>query len=672
MPLHPSLNDDLLGRLASQLRAAEAGGLTYWTEHGISADTLEKYGIGWDTQQGVYTIPYRSRSGALVGVHALNPRGREPPGGTGTSGPRKWLWAKGSKPCLWLIDSLAEKQAVVLCEGESDTLALRQCGCNAVGLPGVGQLTEAFARQLVEAAYGSPIYLALDEDHPGRAAAARYSRMLSGLGGHPRVLRQPREDSDVCDWLKTEGLESFREALAAAQELTPAFQLLDMTEAPVPELSLTDALPEGGFIRRFYDWARPAIAAPHEFLIYSALAVLSAINARRVVVQHGSNPEGLGMHTNTYMILVGKSGASYKTSAMRYTTALLKQVKETIHPLRRWRDKHAKWESEEESAEVTYLHEHDQSVEAFAEDVACDGRCHDFGIVCYYEWTDAVALGARRHMGGWKGLLTQLYDVPSGPWKSTKGAGRYQMARPTISILAGVQPTFLRENLENSDLWSGFMARWLFALCDERRAEEHFKLHPPPADRAIMSELVGWLYDYRDAHPQPGPSELSQEAVLDDGASAIVGEYMESTSHLVHGNVCEEWESAFAARANDYLLKLSLLYQISLDPPRTREVVIGVEAVARSLSVINYQMATIRHIMSQRTESPFHRKLNRLLELLRRSRGGVMTRRDVCRRLNLPIREVDELLKTAKEAGHLRDTEVAVLRDGRDPLSGEV
>ena len=148
---------------------------------------------GKEFHQHRITIPYLS-SGAVVQV-----RGKDPDG--------KYFTPTGANARLYNIDALREAERVIITEGEFDALILQQHlaaspdpaarSIAVVGIPGANALPERFDELFGQA---RRVYIGLDSDETGRAAAVKLKTLL---GTKSRIIELPREIKDWTDYLST-------------------------------------------------------------------------------------------------------------------------------------------------------------------------------------------------------------------------------------------------------------------------------------------------------------------------------------------------------------------------------------------------------------------------------------------------------------------------------------
>ncbi|MCR4338771.1 MAG: YfjI family protein, partial [Gemmatimonadaceae bacterium] len=100
----------------------------------------------------------------------------------------------------------------------------------------------------------------------------------------------------------------------------PPASTSDAGPEPEPEYHFVHAFPEGHFVRRYVEWASELIDAPWEYHEASALLLLAAATPS-VKAPLTAHRQGLG--TNLYMLIVGDSTSSRKSTAVGLGITLL-------------------------------------------------------------------------------------------------------------------------------------------------------------------------------------------------------------------------------------------------------------------------------------------------------------------------------------------------------------
>jgi len=155
---------------------------------------------------GFVVIPYRER-GEPVYVKVRPPVSKAEAERRGLP---RFLNAGGTVPCLYNVDVLAAEprpDAVLICEGESDTWAALSAGRVAVGSPGARLFKPAWVEAFrpFQRDGRSRVFLVPDADAAGAAGA----RMIAGMfkrAGLPVPLKVAIPDGqDLNDFLRQEG-----------------------------------------------------------------------------------------------------------------------------------------------------------------------------------------------------------------------------------------------------------------------------------------------------------------------------------------------------------------------------------------------------------------------------------------------------------------------------------
>jgi P4 family phage/plasmid primase-like protien len=209
----------------------EANGLaarSFLNARGLTDDTLQRYGVGYDERMKAVTIPLVLQGEQIASLKRMFFDGQGQP-----TGQARWRSKNGKKDfrnygqaTLYCFELAKNADSVIVCEGELDCLLLRQHGLDAVtGTSGAGTWKPAWSEHL----RGKGVTLAYDSDEPGRKSAVMVAGKLQGIARTIRIANlfpknegSDKDRKDVTDFFRLGGtVEGFTAILAGATEYKP-------------------------------------------------------------------------------------------------------------------------------------------------------------------------------------------------------------------------------------------------------------------------------------------------------------------------------------------------------------------------------------------------------------------------------------------------------------------
>ncbi len=177
---------------------------------GVDAGLAQEAGLLWDdgrdtfTQRIIYPVLSRGRVVYLTGRATTEKQVRAG---------KKYYHLRGPRP-LFHPDALRGQGPLFLVEGPTDVLTLHQWGGRAVGLMGLGKLSD---RDLSMIRRAETVYVALDSDEAGRRRAEELARSIGPLA---HVLAWPEGIQDANHYLTTgHTAEDFQDLVGGAPTL---------------------------------------------------------------------------------------------------------------------------------------------------------------------------------------------------------------------------------------------------------------------------------------------------------------------------------------------------------------------------------------------------------------------------------------------------------------------
>ncbi|MBP3955036.1 toprim domain-containing protein [Gemmata sp. G18] len=180
-----------LTALATRYR--EAAGVERLTaiaaQLGVSGASLTAFGVGWAENYPAWTFPMTNpETGTVTGIRLRPLSGRK-------------FSVTGGKEALFLPDSMAPDEVLLVCEGETDALAAHTLGFgNAVGRPSCTGGTTALVA-LVCDLEPARVVIARDNDEPGTRGADALAMTLALYARDVRVIAPPDGVKDVREWV---------------------------------------------------------------------------------------------------------------------------------------------------------------------------------------------------------------------------------------------------------------------------------------------------------------------------------------------------------------------------------------------------------------------------------------------------------------------------------------
>lgn len=141
-------------------------GTNYPATRGLTAATVERFGLGYDPAQNAITIPFNNDRHAYAARYLSH------------DAPHRYM-SHGKLP-VYNVASLYRETPCFVVEGQFDCMSIEQAGGRAVAITGSNANT--LYRQIEERKPAWPLIVAMDADEPGRKKAADMAKRLDGMG----------------------------------------------------------------------------------------------------------------------------------------------------------------------------------------------------------------------------------------------------------------------------------------------------------------------------------------------------------------------------------------------------------------------------------------------------------------------------------------------------------
>jgi len=549
-----------------------------------------------------------------------------------------WLWnMNGVRRVVYNLPGLSEQTRVAWVEGPKDAKTLNELNIPATttvgGAKGLGDWLSDYVSQIRALAI-EEVDAFKDNDPDGESYRSTLVRALLQTGVRVRLVDIPVEYKDVTEWRQA---GATREQILKGIEAAPFAMLATLDTAhdeplpPAPPYSFTPAFPPDHFVSQFIAYAAECVDAAHEYFEGLAL-ILLAMGTPNVRARLRAYPKGL--LTAFYLILIGVSTVSRKSSASNLARDLLTQVLPGS------------------------LLADQTSPEAFIEQLA--QRPGDSSLWYIDEIGETFEkLQHAKYMAGLRGLLLSLYDGNDYSYKRTSKLDRKGervnddliIERPHLSVLGATTPAIF-EVITSRDVRSGFLARFAIIMPTSK-----------PKRRPMMEDsddigtqrnaLVKWLdeiYTWAKACPRRVTFIGDALNIIDRLAEEI------ETGDLVD----DERSQAMLQRLNAITIKLAMLAAAGRPGATEREALeVGPEDAQWAVTVSRRWLAYAVAFGKQVGETEIERLIDRAMRVVRK-KGRMVARKVIAQNVHCTKKTLDEIESTLVDRGEIEVDRIEV------------
>lgn len=320
----------------------------------------------------------------------------------------------------------------------------------------------------------------------------RVDDLLSAFWRARQRAAAPVETEVVMSGGQSPTITAVRERSAEAAE-DEAARAIEYT--PLPESIFQGALAE------YVDIMKGCTEAPIQFHVGAFLAANGALAGRAAYTPYASKM----VYANQYVMLVGSSGTSKKDTAIRFATEKFAGLEPPFDTVLRTRERWSRLDDAgSDVALLKHLKDHPNTLLVVPELHAQIAKMRSKGRESLFD------------------TMLTLWDA-NARYQNVTMATPLLVENPTLSVLAGIQPTRLRNIMNEEILSSGFVNRWLIVP-----GEATSPLHDPPsvsveASRSLMAEIIARYDDIETMQGRDGPLAIPFSA----DCSAIWKNYYE-------------------------------------------------------------------------------------------------------------------------------------------------
>lgn len=376
------------------------------------------------------------------------------------------------------------------------------------------------------------------------------------------------------------------------------------------------------FTETYIDYASNLTDAPDIYHKFLALDLLSLAVGRTPI---RITPNRL--YPNIWMILIGTSGVTRKTSAMKLAISILPD-------------------------DYKYL-PNDFTPEALQQTLSEQSQ----GLI----WKEEIGgflenIKKREYMGGTPDLLCQLFDCPARYSRSLRKE-KFDINDVCFNIIAATTPSRFLDTVKLADFDRGFQSRFLIVVGLKTRSQKRRKWTETDTEK-LEACRTKWKQIHDIFHGEESHN-LSFE--FESEALELANSWSEREDAEVMA--CStpreaDLKGAIATRMADYLVKLAALYEVdnisktNVSRLVTPSISISKESVAKAcLDIDNLLTQLTNNLLTLLTEDNVSTKLEKLTNTIKAKADheGWVQHRVLLQFMNVTAKELLTLIQTAYE-----------------------
>ncbi|MBX2976629.1 MAG: DUF3987 domain-containing protein [Ignavibacteriaceae bacterium] len=390
--------------------------------------------------------------------------------------------------------------------------------------------------------------------------------------------------------------------------------------------------------KRIVEYYDSISVSPLEYLIGGTLATISGAAGKYI---YYDITKSLKVYLNIWVILIGKSTIMKKTTAINYCKEELQRIENLSYS--GYQKKLQDYESEVTEAKEQKrkleiqkpLREYnlipqDCTVQSLSEILSTSNR----GLLVHSEFGSFLNQFNQSYNADGKQFFTNLYDVPEWYEVSRVTKGNTILQRPYLSILAASTIDWVKEFSSETDLRSGFFARFLYFIRNTPDKE-----YIPLLKLKTLTKQSEKYIDTRGIFDFLTSINSDVDLQITDEAEKLFTQYdIDSYKELLSSD--NENELSFKARLLVNTLKFAGLIALSdKSYTVTKENIEDAINISNNLCRPNIE----KLLNSELIQDEFSRNEDKVLRTIK-NRGGEISRTDLLNTTKIKAKVLDELI----------------------------
>lgn len=380
-------------------------------------------------------------------------------------------------------------------------------------------------------------------------------------------------------------------------------------------IAFRELIPERGTLREYYDYAKELTDSPEHFHLFVGMGIIGTAIGRNAWIPFGA----VNLYPNIFMVLLASSSFYRKSTSLSIGRDLLRQTFTNMA-----------------------MPEHLTLEKMF--DIL-----ERSPTACFFpmEFASFIGMTERSYNEGMMSIITELFDNPPDYKRSTKGGGDQVIEKPFTSILSASTFEWFNKKIKQSDIYGGFLARFIFVPAYKR---SNFMAFPPEKDVVKTKKLKKSLGSI---------ARIKGKVVFNDDCKRIYTNWLKAHEDQLMNHPKEGLLSGFMTRLAVYALKFSMIYHLS----ENTSLELKPQSIYRGILAVEYLKAKLFKLADETFSTPLDRELRRAYNHIKK--GGGITMRDFYRSMGIRSREAnlvrDDLL--ARDLIYFKDGKMQVKGD---------
>jgi len=357
--------------------------------------------------------------------------------------------------------------------------------------------------------------------------------------------------------------------------------------------------PKGSFLDLYIDYCAEFTDAPIEFHYFIGYSIISTAVSNKVYFPWGDKR----IYPNLWIVLLAPSSQFRKSWSIGIGEKILA------------------------AALDNFAYPNEFSHESLLQNL----QSQPCGIYIHKEFSSLLELLNKDYMHGCKGVLAELYDCPH-VYKRKTNSSDITIENPCIGMLSATNITWFLDAIREQDFKGGFLARTLFIPVQKK---EKTLSWPPLADSRKSEVLSEKLKEI---------SELERMAIFSNDVMNIYDDwYKRFEKHILSR---DDLIQANLSRLMMYVLKISVLEQISVDTNPIDALNVNIDSMNRAINIINWLADRLEELIgTDVTFTRFDKNKKKVLDLIKKSPDGIQ-RQELLRYSHLSAKELSEIIQT--------------------------